>query len=221
VNNHGGSPGGVSGGVPGGSLGGLGSNGGFGGPGSLGIGGGGAGGRTLANSPASSLLGKVLQSFNSQGGWSETVNALDTFANFEASLLFFGEGRVAWGVGRLALGPSVIQTPYAIEVASSSVGARTAISAARNGATLYRAGELGESMAGESQYWSLQTPMSPGYASQMGIPGVRVNFIMGGTLNPGASAIANEAAALGANPGAGIQIVTSPNGLGNLWFYMP
>jgi hypothetical protein len=77
-------------------------------------------------------------------------------------------------------------------------------------------------MAGESQYWSLQNPLlNPNYASQMGMPGVTPNFIMGGTLNPGASVIANEAGALGANAGRGIQIVTQPGGVGNLWFHMP
>jgi RHS repeat-associated protein len=221
---YGGSPGGVSGGVPGGLVGGIpgamfyGTNA-SGGPSEGG--GPGLGGRTLANSAAATPLGKFLQSFNSQGGWNETASALDAFAAFEASLLTLGEGQVMWGVGRLALAPSAIQTAYVTEVTSTSLEARLAISAVRNGATLHRAGELGESMAGESQYWSLQNPISPGYASQMGMPGVRVNFIMGGTLNPGTSAIANEAAALGANPGAGIQIVTSPNGVGNLWFYMP
>ena len=83
-------------------------------------------------------------------------------------------------------------------------------------------GELGESMAGESQYWSLQNPLNnPTYASGMGMPGVQSNFMMTGTLNPGAPVIANEAARLGANAGGEIQIVTSPGGVGNLSFHMP
>lgn len=44
---------------------------------------------------------------------------------------------------------------------------------------------------------------------------------MQGTLNPGASAVTNEAAPLGANPGGGIQVVTSPGGVGSLTFTMP
>ena len=55
---------------------------------------------TLANSPATTFLGKFLQSFNSQGGWKETAHALDSFAAFEVNLLLFGEGQVAWGIGR-------------------------------------------------------------------------------------------------------------------------
>ena len=175
--------------------------------------------RTLANSPATTLLGKFLQSFNSQGGWNETANALDAFANFEVNLLLFGEGGTV--LPRLLLGRGAIETPYALEMAGTSVKARVAIAAARNGATLYRAGELGKSMAGESQYWSLRNPLSPNYASKLGMPGVKMNFMMGGTLDPEASAIANEAASLGANVGGDAQIVTSPNGVTNLWFHMP
>jgi hypothetical protein len=81
-------------------------------------------------------------------------------------------------------------------------------------------GQLGESMAGESQYWSLTNPLSPGYASQMGMPAVAPDFIMGGTLAPGASVLTSEAAALGANAGGAIQVVTSPGGVTGLWFHM-
>jgi hypothetical protein len=76
-------------------------------------------------------------------------------------------------------------------------------------------------MAGESQYWSLTSPLSPGYASQVGLPGVTPDFIMGGTLAPSASVITNEAAALGANAGGGIQVVVSPGGVTGLCFHMP
>jgi len=40
----------------------------------------------------------------------------------------------------------------------TSAEAQVALAQAQNGETLYRTGELGESMAGESQYWSLQNP---------------------------------------------------------------
>lgn len=48
-----------------------------------------------------------------------------------------------------------ITTPYAVEVQSSSAEAQAALAQAQNGATLYRTGQLGTSMTGESQYWSL------------------------------------------------------------------
>src|SRR5947207_2042815 len=109
-----------------------------------------------------------------------------------------------------AEGTASISTRYAVEAQGASAEARAALSQAQNEAPLFRAGELGTSMAGESQYWSLQNPLSPGYANSMGMPSVTPNFMMGGTLNPGASVIANQAAGLGANTGLGIQIVTSP-----------
>jgi hypothetical protein len=117
---------------------------------------------------------------------------------------------------------AAIETPYALEAQSASAEARAALSQAQNGATLYRTGTLGSNMAGESQYWSLENPLtSPEYASQMGVPGGTPNFVLQGTLNPGASVITNEAAALGSNAGGGIPIVTSPGGVGNLIFTMP
>jgi RHS repeat-associated protein len=121
-----------------------------------------------------------------------------------------------------AEGAAAIQTPYALEVQSASAEAQAALDAAQNGATLYRTGTLGSNMAGESQYWSLENPLtSPGYAGQMGVPGGTPNFVLQGTLNPGASVITNVAPGLGVNAGGGIQIVTSPGGVGNLIFTMP
>jgi hypothetical protein len=115
-----------------------------------------------------------------------------------------------------------IQTPYTLEVQSASAEAQAALAQAQSGATMYRTGTMGSNMAGESQYWSLQNPLtSPGYASQMGVPGGVPNFVLSGTLNPSGSVITNEAAALGSNAGGGIQIVTSPGGVGNLIYTMP
>jgi len=113
-----------------------------------------------------------------------------------------------------------IVTPYATEVQSSSEEAQAALSAARDGAPLYRTGQLGESMGSESQYWSLENPASPGYAQQMGMPGVNPNFVIQGTLRDGASVITNEAPGLGMNAGGGLQVVTSPGGVSSQYFMM-
>ena len=121
----------------------------------------------------------------------------------------------------LAAKTTALSTPYRLEVQGFSTEARTALTQAQSGSPLFRTGQLGKSMAGESQYWSLQNPLAPGYANSMGMPNVTPNFIMGGTLNPGASVIANQALGLGANTGLGIQIVTSPGGVGINWFHMP
>jgi hypothetical protein len=112
-----------------------------------------------------------------------------------------------------------ITTPYAVEVQGASAEAQATLSQVQGGATLYRTGELGTSMTGESQYWSLQNPLSySNYASGVGAPGVTPDFVMSGTLNPGASVVTNAAPGLGSNAGGAIQVVTNPGGVGNLWF---
>lgn len=113
-----------------------------------------------------------------------------------------------------------IVTPYATEVQSSSEEAQAALSAAEDGAPLYRTGQLGKSMGSESQYWSLENPASPGYAQRMGMPSVNPNFVIQGTLQDGASVITNEAPGLGMNAGNGIQVVTSPGGVSSQYFMM-
>lgn len=124
--------------------------------------------------------------------------------------------------GTAAEGISAIQTPYALEAQGASAEAQGALEQAQSGATLYRTGTIGTNMTAESQYWSLENPLtSPNYASQMGVPGGTPDFVLSGTLNPGASVITNEAPGLGMNAGGGIQVVTSPGGVGGLSFTMP
>jgi RHS repeat-associated protein len=126
----------------------------------------------------------------------------------------------AW-LGARVSAPKSIRTPYKMEAQSMSASARTALGETKAGATLYRTGQLGKSMAAESQYWSLQNPLTPGYAGQMGMPTVAQDFIMGGSLNSGASVLTNAASGLGVNVGGGVQVVTSPMGVGIQWFVMP
>jgi hypothetical protein len=74
---------------------------------------------------------------------------------------------------------NAIQTLYRLEVQGTSAEAQAALGEVQNGATLYRTGTLGYNMGGESQYWSLQNPLTtPGYAGQMGVPpgGRRILF---------------------------------------------
>jgi RHS repeat-associated protein len=87
------------------------------------------------------------------------------------SLMTLGFGFMAPGL-IAAEETASITTPYAVEAQSSSAEAQAALAQAQNGATLYRTGQLGTSMTGESQYWSLQNPLlNPNYASEMGMPG--------------------------------------------------
>ncbi|MGH7280821.1 MAG: RHS repeat-associated core domain-containing protein [Polyangiaceae bacterium] len=125
------------------------------------------------------------------------------------------------GLGEALAGEAAITTPYAVEAQSASPAAQTALQQVEAGAPVYRTGQLGTSMTGESQYWSLTNPTDPGYAQGIGLPGVTPDFIMGGTVDPGANVVTNEAAGLGANSGGEIQVVTENGGVGNLWFHMP
>jgi RHS repeat-associated protein len=117
---------------------------------------------------------------------------------------------------------AAIQTPYALEAQSATAESQAALQQVQNGSTLYRTGTLGSNMTGESQYWSLENPLTnPEYASQMGAPEGNPDFVLSGQLNPGASVVTNEAPGLGVNGGGGVQVVTSPGGVGNLQFTMP
>lgn len=53
------------------------------------------------------------------------------------------------------------------------------------------------------------------------MPEVSTDFLMGGSLKPGASVITNKAPRLLTNSGGGIQVVTSPYGVDISWFVMP
>jgi len=163
----------------------------------------------------------------------ESLGPIEHYGKYEKMfvdplLAQFAAVSVAGGVAAAALiesgvaevGTTAIRTKYALEVQDASAEAQAALAEARAGATLYRVGQLGESMTGESQYWSLTNPLTEGYVNGIGMPAVTPDFIMGGTLAPDALAITNEAAALGANAGGAIQVVTSPGGVTGLWFSM-
>lgn len=149
---------------------------------------------------------EALQGSNVQAlGWAEIAGA-----------------SIVTGFGGFLLDEGGIATAYGTEVQSLAPEALDAPSGVQNGATVYRTGALGENMAAESQYWSLENPLTnANYGNSMGMPaGGTPNFVMGGSLNPGASVVTNAAPGLGANVGGGIQVVTSSGGVGNIWFIM-
>jgi hypothetical protein len=158
---------------------------------------------------SNTAAGRVASRWAARTGVSRLANSASQWLKKPINSQFFKRVR-----------PS-IATPYAVEIQGLSTGARTALGEARSGATLFRSGELGRSMAAESQYWSLQNPLTPGYAGQMGAPAVNTNFLMGGSLRPGAPVITNQAMRIGSNRGGGIQAVTTPGGVEIYWFVMP
>jgi RHS repeat-associated protein len=150
---------------------------------------------------------------NTNSGWY-------TAGQTTGGLLLAAIAAEAAGAAEAAEEPASITTPYGVETQSTSAEAQAALAQVQDGATVYRTRALGENMAGESQYWSLENPLTnPDSANQMGMPGGQPpNFVMAGTVNPGASVVTNEAAGLGANAGGGIQVVTSPGGVSVVWF---
>jgi len=114
-----------------------------------------------------------------------------------------------------------ILTPYGLAVQSQSAAALAARAEVSSGATLYRIGTTGKSQAAEAQFWSLENPLSTGYASRYGIPVGNVsnaNFIEAATLKPGASFITRQAPGIGSNVGGGIEVVVPSGGVQMKWF---
>jgi RHS repeat-associated protein len=105
---------------------------------------------------------------------------------------------------------SVVATPYGPAVQSDAPAALDARASVIGGATLYRIGTMGKSDAGEAQFWSLENPLTPGYAERNGIPPENVkkaDFIETATLKPGSSFVTRKAPGCGTNPGGGIEVV--------------
>ncbi|WP_273802636.1 hypothetical protein, partial [Proteus vulgaris] len=85
-----------------------------------------------------------------------------------------------------------------------------------NGATLYRIGTTGRSETTGAQFWALEHPYNPGYASRYGIPQeniTRSNFIMTAELKPGSNFVTRPAPGIGENIGGGIEVVVPPDAI--------
>ena len=128
----------------------------------------------------------------------------------------FGQARKVVAAAR-----GVIRIPYGTAVQSASRAAGEARQAVEGGATLYRGGTLGKSAGPEGQFWSLENPLSPGYAQRYGTPGSAFDFVETGHLPPGTNFITREAPGLGAHAGGAIEVVVDPGAVSLIGFYMP
>jgi RHS repeat-associated protein len=109
-----------------------------------------------------------------------------------------------------------IKTPYGDAIQSNAEAAIAARSLVESGATLYRIGRTGKSQAAEAQFWSLEHPLSPGYAKRYGIPPenvINADFIETGVLKPGTPFVTRKAPGVGGNTGGGIEVVVTENGV--------
>lgn len=116
-----------------------------------------------------------------------------------------------------------ISTPYGNAVQDLTKDALAARPRVTSGATLYKGGKLGVSQGPESQFWSLENPLSPGYAKRYGIPAAnaKFDFVETATLKPGEDFIVRAAPGVGANPGGALEIVVNPGGVKLGGFVMP
>jgi hypothetical protein len=109
-----------------------------------------------------------------------------------------------------------IETPYGYAVQSNKEAALAARPKVESGATLYRIGTTGKSQAAEAQFWSLENPLSPGFANRYGIPEeniINADFIETGVLKPGTPFVTRPAPGIGENIGGGIEVVVTKNGV--------
>jgi hypothetical protein len=114
-----------------------------------------------------------------------------------------------------------IATPYGLAKQSQKASALAARADVERGATLYRMGTTGTSQAAEAQFWSLENPLTPGYASRYGLPAENIanaNFIEAATLRPGTSFVTRSAPGIGSNVGGGIEVVVPSGGVQMTWF---
>jgi len=80
---------------------------------------------------------------------------------------------------------------------------------------------MGKSQASEGQFWSLEHPLSPGYAGRYGVPAenaANANFIEAARLPPGAPFVTRPAPGIGQNVGGGIEVVVPSGGVQMQWF---
>lgn len=109
-----------------------------------------------------------------------------------------------------------VSTPYGPAAQGTDAASVAARSQVEGGTTLYRRGTLGKSAASEGQFWSLEHPSTPGYASRYGLPAENVanaDFIESATLRPGSPFITRAAPGIGQNVGGGIEAVVQPGGV--------
>lgn len=109
-----------------------------------------------------------------------------------------------------------IETPHGLASQGTSRAAMAARAEVESGTTLWRIGTTGRSAAGEAQFWSLEHPLTPGYASRYGVPPrniIDADFIESAVLRPGSPFITRGAPGFGPNIGGGIEAVVPEGGV--------
>jgi hypothetical protein len=110
-----------------------------------------------------------------------------------------------------------IKTPYGVakqELTKEALVARVKV---EEGEKLYRLGTRNLSQTGEgAQFWSLENPQSPDYASRYGIPKENIsnaNFIETATIKKDSPFITRISPPVGSNLGGGVEVVVPEGGV--------
>lgn len=115
-------------------------------------------------------------------------------------------------------------TPHGTAVQSLTPEALALRQSVANGQTIYRGGNFPKSAGPEGQYWSPQSPLAPGYAQSIGAANLGMkppDFILGGTIRPGANFVTRPAPPFGNNIGGALEVVPEANCVKIDFFHMP
>jgi hypothetical protein len=117
----------------------------------------------------------------------------------------------------------VSRPPYGVASQADDAVSLTLRSQTEAGATVYRQGAFGVQETGSGQFWAGKNPLaSSGYASSYGTPGSAApDWVMGGTVRPGAPFVTRPAPGIGPNLGGAPEVVVNPGDVFDLWFHMP
>lgn len=123
-----------------------------------------------------------------------------------------------------SLAARTVATPHGTAVQALTPEALALRNSVGRGQQIFRGGNFPRSAAGEGQFWSPQSPLSPGFADSVGAAnlGTRApDFIMGGSVRPGGNFITRPAPPFGGNAGGALEVVTPPGGVRIDFFHMP
>jgi RHS repeat-associated protein len=132
------------------------------------------------------------------------------------------------GFGLIAPGPlrgiTSIRTPFGTalqEFTPEALALRGEVAAGRQ---VFRGGNFGRSTAAEGQFFAAESPLNPGFANRVGAATLgrgSPDFVIGGTVRPGAAFITRTAPAVGKNTGGALEVVTNPGSVRLDFFVMP
>lgn len=114
-----------------------------------------------------------------------------------------------------------VKAPYGVARQANTLEALAARQAVAEGAQIYRAGQFGVQQGSAGQFWSLNNPLSTrNYSNVSGMPtSASPEWIMAGTVRPGASFVTRGSPGLGSNLGGAMEVVVPADAVRVNWFH--